>query len=93
VEIYSRHRPIQRMDEGKTLRILDDREFNLRWTADAWKTVNTTASSGMPNSGFSPVFSVDLKPPTDAVAIEWTLQWKEPDSWLGYNVKVEIEAV
>ncbi len=89
VEIYTRRRPIQRMDADKTLRILDERDFTVVWTADDWKTVNTTSSCGTSNLGFS----ADLMPAAGARAIEWTLQWKEPDAWLGYNVKVEIEPV
>jgi len=89
VEIYSRHRPIQRMDAGKTLRIFDERPFEAVWTADGWKTVHAASSRGIPDIGFS----ADLTPPAHAAAIEWTLRWKEPEAWLGYNVRVEIEAL
>ena len=93
IEVYTRQRPIQRMAAGRRLRIIDERRFDVRWTADGWKTMQTVQSRGFGSAGFS----ADVAPPADAVEIEWTLHWTGqdagPDAWLGYNVKVEIEAV
>jgi glucoamylase len=93
IEVYCRQRPIQRIAAGKLLRILDDRPFDVVWTADGWHTTRTAASRGFGSAGFS----ADLQPPPGAAAIEWTLHWTDPpgggpEAWLGYNVKVEIEA-
>ncbi len=91
VEIYSRRRPIEQMDAGSTLRILDGRRFEAVWTDDGWKTVNKAASRGLGSAGFS----ADLKPAAGSGEVEWTLQWTDaeagPDAWLGYNVKVRID--
>ncbi len=71
LEIYSRRRPIQRMDAGSTLRILDERSFDVVWTDDGWKTVNTTASRGLGSAGFS----ADITPAPGSGELEWTLHW------------------
>ena len=88
VEIYSRTRPIERMNAGSTLRILDDRFFDVTWTDDGWKTVNKAISRGLGSAGFS----ADIKPAAGSQELEWTMHWQESDSWLGYNVKVKMEA-
>ncbi|HUB51956.1 MAG TPA: glycoside hydrolase family 15 protein [Terracidiphilus sp.] len=88
-EIYTRHRPIQQMEAGRTLRILDDRRFDVVWTCDGWQTKLTAASRGLGSAGFS----ADIAPGPGAAELEWTLHWPEQDTWLGYNVKVKIDAV
>jgi glucoamylase len=88
VEIYSRIRPIQRMDAGSTLRILDEGLFDLVWSDDGWKTVKKTASRGLGSAGFS----ADMTPAAGCAELEWTMHWTESDSWLGYNVKVKVDA-
>ncbi len=92
LEIYSFNRPIQRIDAGNTLRILDENRFEVVWTCDGWQTVETTPSRGLGSAGFS----ADIKPPDGCREVEWTLHWTEPDTvpeaWLGYNVKVKVDA-
>ncbi len=89
VEIYARHRPIQRMDAGKTLRILDDRLFEIVWTDDGWQTKHKTESRALGSAGFS----ADVTPAAGHGELEWTMRWPEQDAWLGYNVKVKIDAL
>jgi hypothetical protein len=86
VAIYSRTRPIERMDAGSTLRILDERLFDLVWSDDGWKTVKRTGSRGLGSAGFS----ADVRPAAGSQELEWTMHWQESDTWLGYNVKVKI---
>jgi glucoamylase len=90
LEIYSFKRPIQRIGAGNTLRILDEKQ--LRWTGDAWQTVNTTASRSLGSAGFS----ADIVAPAYSGELEWTLHWTElgtgPEAWLGYNVRVRVDA-
>jgi glucoamylase len=88
-EIYTRHRPIQRMDAGRKLRILDDKRFEVVWTSDGWKSKQSTDSRGLGSAGFS----ADIDPADGASELEWTMHWPEQDAWLGYNVKVKIDAV
>jgi len=88
LEIYSRHRPIQSMNAGKTLRILDDGLFEVVWTDDGWQTKHATPSHPFGSAGFS----ADVTPAAGRAELEWTMHWPEQDGWLGYNVKVRIEA-
>jgi glucoamylase len=88
VEIYSRTRPIQRMDAGRTLRILDVGLFEVTWTDDGWKTVKKTVSRGLGCAGFT----ADVTPAAGSSELEWTMHWTESDTWLGYNVKVKLDA-
>ncbi len=88
LEMYSRRRPIQRMDAGKTLRILDEGRFELVWTDDGWQTVKTAGSRGLGSAGFS----ADITPAGGSAEVEWTMHWPESDAWLGYNVKVKVDA-
>ena len=87
LEIYSRRRPIQRLPRGSTLRILDEKRFEIVWSADGWKTVRNCISRGLGYCGFS----VDITPPADAETLLWTMHWPDEDRWLGYNVEVKIE--
>ncbi len=88
IEIHSRHRPIQTMEPGRALRILDERKFDVIWTGDGWQTKQITSSRALGSAGFS----ADLVPVNGCRELEWTLHWPEQDGWLGYNVKVKIDA-
>jgi glucoamylase len=89
IEIHSRHRPIQRMDAGRALRILDEKKFDVLWTGDGWQTKQTTSSRALGSAGFS----ADIAPANGCSELEWTLHWPERNAWLGYNVRVRIDAV
>jgi glucoamylase len=86
LEIYSLRRPIQKITAGDTLRILEGDRFDLLWSADHWKTVQSVKSIDRGNAGFS----ADIAAPTGVGQISWTLHWTTADSWLGYNVTIEI---
>ncbi len=88
LEIYTRQRPIQSIGAGCTLRILDDDYFGVAWSSDNWETKNSVLSRNWGSAGFS----ADIVPPAGAAELQWTLHWPEGDHWLGYNVKVKIEA-
>ena len=88
VEIYSSHRPIQRMAAGSTLRILDGRLFEVVWTADGWQSTRKALSRSLGSAGFS----ADITPEAGSPAVEWTLHWPEQDAWLGYNMEVKVDA-
>jgi glucoamylase len=88
LEIYSRLRPIQTMAAGSTLRILDERQFEVVWTTDNWRTSQVALSRSLGSAGHS----ADIAPAHGARIVEWTMHWPEPDAWLGYNVVVTVEA-
>jgi glucoamylase len=87
LEIYTRMRPVQQMNAGGTLRILDEGLFEVVWTDDGWKTTNKSSSRGLGSAGFS----ADVKPATGSKELEWTMHWTESNTWLGYNVKVKLD--
>ncbi len=89
-EIYSRHRPIQKIAAGHTLRILDSDSFEVVWTMDGWRTVNTTRSRSMGSAGFCA--DIPIPAPAESDRITWTFHWAEEGRWLGYNVDVLIES-
>jgi glucoamylase len=89
LEIYSRHRPVEVMERGSTLRILDERPFDVVWTSDGWQSRQSTASRGLGYAGFH----ADITPDERSGELEWTLHFIDQNTWLGYNVKVKIEAV
>jgi glucoamylase len=88
LEIYSLRRPIQTIPAGNTLRILDERQFDLVWSADNWATAHTTASRGLGSAGHS----AEIAPGPGCCGVVWTLHWPETDAWLGYNVEVKVDA-
>ena len=87
LEIYSFRRPIQSMAAGSTLRIIDDRQFQVIWSTDGWLTTQTTISRSLARAGFS----ADIPPEIGSKAVEWTLYWPEQTAWLGYNIEVKVE--
>jgi glucoamylase len=87
LEVYSFRRPIQSMDAGSTLRILDERQFEVIWTADGWRNTQVMQSRSLGSAGFS----ADIQPEgKTGGTVEWTLHWPERDAWLGYNVEVKV---
>jgi glucoamylase len=96
LEIFSLRRPIQRMAAGKTLRILDERNFEVIWTEDNWQTKHTTASRSLGSAGFW----AEISPAPGVASVIFTLHWVSneagdntgQDGWLGYNMEVKIEA-
>jgi glucoamylase len=90
LEIYSRRRPIQKIAAGDTLRILDGDRFDLVWSADGWRTAQTTPSRSLGGAGFS----ADIATAADqgSGGISWTFHWPDMGRWLGYNVEVMVEA-
>jgi glucoamylase len=87
LEIYSQRRPIQKISEGSTLRILDGQHFEVRWTEDDWRTMHTADSSSLGSAGFS----ADIVPGAGSEVVQLTLFWPEQDRWLGHNVEVKVE--
>ncbi len=78
LEIYSRRRPIQKNCCGQTLRILDERTFEVVWSADGWQTMHTATSRSLGSAGFS----ADITAGTERGVLEWTLHWPEQDAGL-----------
>jgi glucoamylase len=90
LEIYSRMRPIQKIAAGDTLRILDENEFELIWSADGWQTTHTTPSRNLGSAGYSA--DILVAPDRKNGNVSWTFHWPDQNRWLGHNVEVAVEA-
>jgi glucoamylase len=87
LEFYSRRRPIQKINAGDTLRVLDDTQFEVVWSADGWQTTHATPSRSLGNAGYS----ADLPTPKQATGgLSLTVHWPEQNRWLGYNVEIQF---
>jgi glucoamylase len=86
LEIFSLNRPIQKIDAGETLRILDEKRFDLLWTSDGWNTSQTTMCHSFGCVGFC----AEIQSLVGMKKLEWTLHWTETNTWLGYNVEVQV---
>lgn len=87
MEIFSQRRPIQRISPGTTLRVLDDRDFELIWTDDQWKSRHVSTARNLGELGFA----VDIVPAEGNDPLEFTFYWPESNSWLGRNYLLRIE--
>jgi glucoamylase len=89
LEIFSLRRPIQKIEPGETLRIIDENRFSVTWSVDGWKTTTLTQCHSLGSAGYS----ADISTGTAAAGgeLSWTLQWAEQGRWLGYNVNLKIE--
>ncbi len=89
LEFYSLRRPIQKVTAGDTLRILDDAPFEVLWTADQWKTTQSTMGRSLGSAGYSAdICTVRTE---ESGVLSWTLHWPQQNRWLGYNVDISIE--
>jgi glucoamylase len=88
LEIFSFKRPIQKMVAGSTLRILDEKNFEVTWTTDGWQTTHTAMCRSLGSAGHS----AEIVAGKEKGKLEWTLRWTEQNAWLGYNVEILVEA-
>jgi glucoamylase len=93
LEFYSRHRPIQKIAAGQTLRILDDVRFDVICTQDNWQTSHAVHCRSLGSAGFSADIPTSPAGKADSSGhgLSWTLHWPDEDRWLGYNVEIAIE--
>ena len=76
------------MNAGSTLRILDEKRFEVVWTDDGWQTKHTTASRSLGSAGFS----ADIAPRCRRQGSGMDDALAGVGRWLGYNVKVKVDA-
>ena len=87
LEIHTSQRPIQTLDAGKTLRILDSEDFEVVWTDNGWQTTQATACRALGCAGSS----ADIEPTAGSSEVQWTAHYPQRGAWLGSNVTVKIE--
>jgi len=90
IEIFTFRRPIRRIEAGETLRILDERRFEVSWSTDNWKTVHTMEATSMGDAGYFADIPSNGNGGGNPAQMVWTLRWEGTGTWLGYNVNVEI---
>jgi len=89
IEIFSDHRPIQRITPNATLRVISQKRFVLVWTDNAWQTTTTTQSRSLGSSGFAADIPVISRQPGAGLSL--TFFWPEENRWLGHNYEIRIE--
>ena len=86
VEVWRRDRQVARMEAKRRLRVESEESFELRWSADGWKTVQTTQATAVDSCGFY----ADAVPGA-AERLEFTLYWPVRGQWEGRNYSVMVE--
>ena len=86
IEVWRHDRQIVRMESKRRLRVESEEIFELRWTSDNWKTVNTTPATAVDSCGFY----ADAVPGAGE-RLEFTLYWPQRGTWEGRNYSVLIE--
>jgi hypothetical protein len=87
--MFSQRRAIQTITPKATVRVLDDKRFDLIWSDNHWETTNVTPSRSMGSAGFS----ADILPAQrqNPPVLSLTFFWPEEHRWLGYNYDIRIE--
>ncbi len=86
IEVWRRDRQVVRMEAKRRLRVEADEMFELRWSADGWKTDETTRAAAVDSCGFY----ADAAPGAGE-RLEFTLYWPERGEWEGRNYSVIVE--
>jgi glucoamylase len=86
VEVWRRDRQVARMEAKRRLRVESEECFELRWSADGWKTVETTQATAVDSCGFY----ADAVPGAGE-RLEFTLYWPVRGQWEGLNYSVAVE--
>jgi glucoamylase len=86
IEVWRRDRQVARMDARRRLRVEAEEVFELRWSADGWKTVETTQATAVDSCGFY----ADAAP-GGGDRLEFTLYWPLRGQWEGRNYSVIVE--
>ncbi|HEX4580725.1 MAG TPA: glycoside hydrolase family 15 protein [Acidobacteriaceae bacterium] len=90
VEVWRRDRQVKRMDAQRRLRVETDECFELRWSADGWKTAETTRATAVGSCGFYADACPDRSPGAGE-RLEFTLYWPQRRQWEGRNYSVMVE--
>jgi len=86
VEVWRRDRQVARMEAKRRLRVECEECFELRWSADGWKTVQTTQATAVDSCGFY----ADAVPGAGEL-LEFTMHWPLRGQWEGRNYSVMVE--
>ncbi len=89
IEMFSLRRPIQIIPPMASLRILDDKRFNVLWTEDNWANSKTTEARNIGSAGFA----ADIVPAQlpEGAELSLTFFWPDENRWLGRNYTIRIQ--
>ena len=88
VEVWRLDRQVARIASTRHLRVETQEDFQLRWSADGWKTIETTYAKAVGSSGYF----ADARPGSGG-QVEFTLYWPQRQQWEGRNYGVAVEVV
>jgi glucoamylase len=88
-EMFSLRRPIQTIQPGSTLRLLNEKRFLVISSDDGWASQRTTDSHSFGSAGFA----ADIVPAekTNPSELSLTFFWPDENRWLGRNYTIRIE--
>jgi len=86
LEVWRHDRQVARLEAKRRLRVESTEIFELRWSSDGWKSVQTTQATSVGSCGFF----ADAFPGTGE-RIEFTFYWPGRGAWEGRNYQVMIE--
>jgi glucoamylase len=86
IEVWRHDRQVARMAAKRRLRVEAEECFELRWSVDGWKTVETTRATAVDSCGFYADAS-----PGAGERLEFTLYWPQRGQWEGRNYGVAVE--
>jgi glucoamylase len=82
-------RQIRQIAPGRTLRITSAARFQVRWTADDWKTESVLDSTQLGYAGSYADLATDAR---QTGALSFTLFWPDENRWEGRNFEVAVES-
>jgi glucoamylase len=88
VEVFKLRRRVKSIEAGRVLRITSQQRFLVVWSADGWKTSETTESTAV---GYAGSFADVATSAGQTGQLSFTLFWTEENRWEGRNFDVAIE--
>lgn len=88
MEVFQLRRPVKSIEAGRVLRIAAQQHFRVMWSADGWKTSDTTESTAL---GYAGSFADVPTRAGQTGQLSFTLFWTEENRWEGRNFDVAIE--
>ena len=86
-EFWKQRRHLERIEAGKTLRIITANRFRVDYTLNGWADVEHKEATGVLQSGYF----ADIPVPAEQTApVSFTLYWLDEQRWEGRNYDVQV---
>ena len=87
-EFWQMSRPLDKLEAGKTLRIMAPGRFRVDWTLNGWADVKRTESTTVTRAGYQ---HADIPVPREQTSpVSFTLYWLDEERWEGRNYDVLV---